>query len=136
MNVAPLTGSVDRNLLGGRDDDRRGPVAPLTGSVDRNNYANYAQALARMSLPSRGAWIEIAPERPAPARLPVAPLTGSVDRNLRMKGYAMNVHEVAPLTGSVDRNLQALELPLPLPKSLPSRGAWIEITGSTSANSW
>ena len=35
--VAPLTGSVDRNLLGGRDDDRRGPVAPLTGSVDRNN---------------------------------------------------------------------------------------------------
>ena len=34
-------------------------VAPLAGSVDRNNYANYAQALARMSLPSRGAWIEI-----------------------------------------------------------------------------
>ena len=57
--VAPLAGSVDRNFIPATGKRWMNGVAPLAGSVDRNNYANYAQALARMSLPSRGAWIEI-----------------------------------------------------------------------------
>ena len=56
------------------------------------------------SLPSRGAWIEIAWWAAARARTAVAPLAGSVDRN---------VDDV-----SIHPRLLA---------SLPSRGAWIEI---------
>ena len=59
----------------------RSSVAPLTGSVDRNIGATRWCKGAGTSLPSRGAWIEI---RRADGPLPlwaVAPLTGSVDRN-------------------------------------------------------
>ena len=56
------------------------------------------------SLPSRGAWIEIANCRPAASLWPVAPLAGSVDRN----------------AGGSFGPAQTLS-------SLPSRGAWIEI---------
>ena len=56
--VAPLTGSVDRNLHFSRPD--KGPlVAPLTGSVDRNRKEAETVFNAAESLPSRGAWIEI-----------------------------------------------------------------------------
>ena len=60
--------------------------------------------LGSRSLPSRGAWIEIA----------------QVDGNA-------GCFTVAPLAGSVDRNMirpRALRLGV---VSLPSRGAWIEI---------
>ena len=36
---------------------------------------------------------------------------------------------VAPLTGSVDRNWISVRSLKAWPKSLPSRGAWIEILG-------
>ena len=56
--VAPLTGSVDRNQ--GREwDGNIAPVAPLTGSVDRNVVLHNPEIVILMSLPSRGAWIEI-----------------------------------------------------------------------------
>ena len=57
--VAPLAGSVDRNDLGGQTDMILRRVAPLAGSVDRNTPPRIASAKAAMSLPSRGAWIEI-----------------------------------------------------------------------------
>ena len=44
---------------------------------------------------------------------------------------------VAPLAGSVDRNLKVSTVDTPPGKSLPSRGAWIEMTtgsGCTSRN--
>ena len=56
------------------------------------------------SLPSRGAWIEIPPTSCPPATPTVAPLAGSVDRN--GKGGYLESTEIG---------------------SLPSRGAWIEI---------
>ena len=59
------------------------------------------------SLPSRGAWIEIAVLSPALKALGVAPLTGSVDRNFFEYG-------AQPIFG----------------KSLPSRGAWIEMAST------
>ena len=34
-------------------------VAPLAGSVDRNLLAHAVRPACRVSLPSRGAWIEI-----------------------------------------------------------------------------
>ena len=56
--VAPLAGSVDRNLMTGRWT-KQGPVAPLAGSVDRNMIFAAQSRKPMLSLPSRGAWIEI-----------------------------------------------------------------------------
>ena len=56
-------------------------VAPLAGSVDRNTDGSMYYGEWIMSLPSRGAWIEIGrPGRGCRLRH-VAPLAGSVDRN-------------------------------------------------------
>ena len=60
-----------------------------------------------MSLPSRGAWIEIRPAFAWWAGARVAPLAGSVDRNLDLLGV-VNASRVAPLAGSVDRNIMSL----------------------------
>ena len=58
LYVAPLTGSVDRNAnLPGFSPVPQ--VAPLTGSVDRNDGEEDGGFLPFMSLPSRGAWIEM-----------------------------------------------------------------------------
>ena len=79
--VAPLAGSVDRNHAG---DGYRLilAVAPLAGSVDRNIHALFVQRLASVrSLPSRGAWIEMVGVVGSPDEDDVAPLAGSVDRN-------------------------------------------------------
>ena len=79
------------------------------------------------SLPSRGAWIEIYYDLTLKEwRDYVAPLAGSVDRNNKEKQRFLEVEPVAPLAGSVDRNPQYPNNGEPY-KSLPSRGAWIEI---------
>ena len=58
----------------------------------------------RLSLPSRGAWIEILWPLQW-LRLPlVAPLAGSVDRNALVLSFSRVSAAVAPLAGSVDRN--------------------------------
>ena len=57
-----------------------------------------------MSLPSRGAWIEIPPN-----------------------SYRLATPTVAPLAGSVDRNRSAMLQASEYTASLPSRGAWIEM---------
>ena len=75
--------------------------------MDRNSYANYAQALAR-----------------------VAPLAGSVDRNTP-PDKTDEITQVAPLAGSVDRNLVPSAAYAQYEKSLPSRGAWIEMSSSS-----
>ena len=59
IQVAPLTGSVDRNCNFHPKNRRILSVAPLTGSVDRNLTVKEVTAEGKMSLPSRGAWIEI-----------------------------------------------------------------------------
>ena len=56
-------------------------VAPLTGSVDRNGTSCARLCGIYRSLPSRGAWIEIASSAIKKGCVAVAPLTGSVDRN-------------------------------------------------------
>ena len=56
--VAPLAGSVDRNSEG-RPKHGAEYVAPLAGSVDRNEALAKMSKCCRVSLPSRGAWIEI-----------------------------------------------------------------------------
>ena len=83
QEVAPLTGSVDRNCAVWADP-AAAAVAPLTGSVDRNLKIGRVQA----------------------GQSVVAPLTGSVDRNPCLWEEA-NPTAVAPLTGSVDRNIPA-----------------------------
>ena len=57
-----------------------------------------------LSLPARGAWIEIIGE-----------------------GGDLVWMQVAPREGSVDRNARFARLERPLERSLPARGAWIEI---------
>ena len=126
----------------------RRSVAPLAGSVDRNRQPKLRLCKLCMSLPSRGAWIEISkgfdsthtvtslPSRGAWIEITrscsgisaswVAPLAGSVDRNSVdvRRAYRKGV---APLAGSVDRNqLRAGQFPRRF-GSLPSRGAWIEM---------
>ena len=60
-----------------------------------------------MSLPSRGAWIEMILSGCAWTPTPVAPLAGSVDRNRGSRGD-LSLVLVAPLAGSVDRNNDGL----------------------------
>ena len=57
----------------------------------------------------------------------VAPLAGSVDRNF-VPCRLLWDHWVAPLAGSVDRNITQAMSEGSQNGSLPSRGAWIEIT--------
>ena len=59
-------------------------VAPLAGSVDRNLYPSAAATSLAQSLPSRGAWIEIGEALVIPMLREVAPLAGSVDRNITL----------------------------------------------------
>ena len=112
---------------------RSGLVAPLAGSVDRNTPADGTFELTDMSLPSRGAWIEMSPLRRIPSRpwslpsrgawieivtpccsiasrLLVAPLAGSVDRNTIYLAQCISYFTVAPLAGSVDRNVHILRV--------------------------
>ena len=57
----------------------------------------------------------------------VAPLTGSVDRNEALGDDWAAAQWVAPLTGSVDRNDVGSLTTALSGRSLPSRGAWIEM---------
>ena len=43
--------------------------------------------------------------------------------------YSIAMQPVAPLAGSVDRNQRQVKNWSSIKKSLPSRGAWIEISG-------
>src|SRR5699024_4948804 len=80
-------------------------VAPLAGSVDRNCFTTRTR-LGKTS---------------------VAPLAASVDRNGAVQDIAGKVRG-APLAGSVDRNSAIAAWYLSFRPSLPSRGAWIEIS--------
>ena len=65
----------------------------------------------------------------------VAPLAGSVDRNKLTSRQGGQTSGVAPLAGSVDRNKKLCRVSVTSDRSLPSRGAWIEIGGNyTDAN--
>ena len=62
--------------------------------------------------------------------LAVAPLAGSVDRNAERMEKQVKPWMVAPLAGSVDRNGSVASGYNRSGRSLPSRGAWIEICKS------
>ena len=62
-----------------------------------------------------------------PLVVTVAPLAGSVDRN-KTCSYVAKYVMVAPPAGSVDRNTNTAKKTKKINTSLPSRGAWIEIT--------
>ena len=57
--VAPFTGSVDWNSFTQLTQPYSFQVAPFTGSVDWNRQTNWVSLWHILSLPSRGAWIEI-----------------------------------------------------------------------------
>ena len=84
--VAPLAGSVDRNLLPAKYIAQKKVVAPLAGSVDRNTK------------------MKVSPV----SYSDVAPLAGSVDRNCILLQILAKLVFVAPLAGSVDRNVCAV----------------------------
>ena len=65
-------------------------------------------------------------EKPASLQNVVAPLAGSVDRNAERMEKQVKPW-VAPLAGSVDRNCNLTCASMRRVRSLPSRGAWIEI---------
>ena len=79
--VAPLAGSVDRNINMSLKPAIGLRVAPLAGSVDRNFQYFFHRFQAFI----------------------VAPLAGSVDRNYVYNNIVTH-NCVAPLAGSVDRN--------------------------------
>ena len=89
--------------------------------------ANLIDALWRMSLPPRGAWIEISKSET---------ITGFPIVSLPPRGAWIEINDyqrfreaytVAPPTGSVDRNSTVLVSFSVQIRSLPPRGAWIEI---------
>ena len=90
--------------------------------------------MAVLSLPSRGAWIEMT------MVMPVAPAYQSLPSRgawIEIELYAADAGAgpVAPLAGSVDRNESLRDQLNEALESLPSRGAWIEmrhLTGSIS----
>ena len=58
--VAPHAGSVDRNDYTPTEEELAQMVAPHAGSVDRNvNKVIPSSYKLALSLPTRGAWIEI-----------------------------------------------------------------------------
>ena len=88
----------------------------------------------KKSLPSRGAWIEIAAAKLAMLVCSVAPLAGSVDRN----NLPPEMDRLARL--SLPSRGAWIEIWMPPGRSrpgwsLPSRGAWIEM-GVTKALAW
>ena len=106
LRVAPHAGSVDRNCRKNRQAVRPHPVAPHAGSVDRNFFSSSVGSCRFVSLPTRGAWIEILDgSRTARRALTVAPHAGSVDRNLSTLPRKAVKTRVAPHAGSVDRNV-------------------------------
>ena len=107
--VAPREGSVDRNYSQLAEPGQNKRVAPREGSVDRNHYRH-----------SGGKVVVVAPRE------------GSVDRN-KVKRARRAKKEVAPREGSVDRNQLCLLNGRYLSKSLPARGAWIEISKLTQS---
>ena len=124
--VAPLTGSVDRNMPMARPCIRLTPVAPLTGSVDRN-FKPGSPARCQVVAPLTGSVDRNCAVTGRMGTPSVAPLTGSVDRNADRLAGRGHRPGVAPLTGSVDRNRFNHDRAQKDFLSLPSRGAWIEI---------
>ena len=106
-------------------------VAPHAGSVDRNLHCRPRFSKLRRSLPTRGAWIEISAEKEIGKRWKVAPHAGSVDRNHLLFSHSI-LHLVAPHAGSVDRNNMEKVFEQSKQESLPTRGAWIEISTCSS----
>ena len=82
------------------------------------------------SLPTRGAWIEMMTPCAVAPVVPVAPHAGSVDRNTSCGRWHIQSATVAPHAGSVDRNAVLNQQVAAIVKSLPTRGAWIEIACS------
>ena len=80
-------------------------VAPLAGSVDRNIERLKTVKVAHVSLPSRGAWIEMVGA--ATAILAAASSLPSRGAWIEMffSRCKVKLSTVAPLAGSVDRNL-------------------------------
>ena len=80
-----------------------------------------------LSLPSRGAWIEILWMMVMrPSSLPSLPSRGAWIEIIKRDAYRLGM-TVAPLAGSVDRNSASFSSLSEVRASLPSRGAWIEI---------
>ena len=146
--VAPLTGSVDRNQWLTWARSALAPSLPSRGAWIEIVDLLHAAVRIHESLLSRGAWIEITLMPGAVGGWLVAPLAGSVDRNSGVgvflehpdvaplagsvdrnmsSGWVAWGNYVAPLAGSVDRNLVGLDSGNFPARSLPSRGAWIEI---------
>ena len=125
--VAPLAGSVDRNLEVKTAYKDWFPSLPSRGAWIEIG-SNYRPPRTQKSLPSRGAWIEMVRSvSGSPYHASVAPLAGSVDRNYIVSRQGPAALRVAPLAGSVDRNYFLPGGRPPQAGSLPSRGAWIEI---------
>ena len=103
-SVAPLAGSVDRNIGFLKERKYIYRVAPLAGSVDRNQLILAVQNFRH-----------------------VAPLAGSVDRNCLMAiGKASNFSSL-PSRGAWIEISDTMAWTISRSLSLPSRGAWIEI---------
>ena len=79
--VAPLAGSVDRNIDYYEARGWKYGSLPSRGAWIEIRTSGISWSIRPPSLPSRGAWIEIRPGRTGKIYLSVAPLAGSVDRN-------------------------------------------------------
>ena len=119
--VAPFTGSVDWNC--NESHQRRGVRRrSLHGERGLKFIGKKENLRECLSLPSRGAWIEILSHTASDRAVCVAPFTGSVDWNSFTQLTQPYSFQVAPFTGSVDWNRQTNWVSLWHILSLPSRG--------------
>ena len=83
-------------------------VAPLAGSVDRNDTETLESIYEKLSLPSRGAWIEMNKNGETKGGYMSLPSRGAwIEMQILWYGKCPEEF-VAPLAGSVDRNGQIL----------------------------
>ena len=116
----------------GLGNEHNGQVAPLAGSVDRNLLDQAVLAAEFESLPSRGAWIEIRRRGLRPQRRPWSlPSRGAWIEILSC--FQNNLHSASlPSRGAWIEILLGFAGTVSQ-VSLPSRGAWIEMTRSASS---
>ena len=108
-------------------------VAPLAGSVDRNSAPSSSSYKGTKSLPSRGAWIEIA-SGPWTARCPRTSLP-SRGAWIEIRGMSIeNLRKMSLPSRGAWIEIQAAGCRLERTGSLPSRGAWIEMAYSKLAD--
>ena len=111
-------------------------VAPHAGSVDRNSVGSCCLAAVRRVAPHAGSVDRNDLEKTLSTMTCVAPHAGSVDRNETSGGLVLNRHGSLPTRGAWIEISMSSTTRTNFTVSLPTRGAWIEIINRLYSSEW